>query len=313
MFQDLVRKEDSIDNLKFLSFRLDFNEFYSSKQDNKFQELSFQTKFAEFEKAPAAKSPIINQNRGISPILGKVGRREGEDGRREGDGEERRREEEKRRKEEEERRREEEERRREEEEGRREEKGKKGGRGEEGKTGGEKKKRVFEFEKPKPTFSMEKTKAKFEMDRLPSFELEKNKQLAYKQASDFGLGKIEKNKPIFEIEGDKPFQIEKNKPTSEMDYSKPFFEIEKIKSASEIEKFKPNFELERGKPISELAKRSKPNIEIEKTKPVNEEKGLDYEEFGKGVEIKGGFEGIFQHYMEEEEEFLSDNHDSDTE
>ena len=86
-----------------------------------------------------------------------------------------------------------------------------------------------------------------------------------------------------------------------------------MKPTSEIEKFKPNFELERGKPIFELEKRSRPNIEIEKTKPVNEEKGLDYEEFGKGVEIKGGFDEIFQHDMEEEEEFLLDNHDSDTE
>ena len=39
---------------------------------------------------------------------------------------------------------------------------------------------------------MEKTKAKFEMNRPPSFELENNKQLAYKPASDFEPVRLKK-------------------------------------------------------------------------------------------------------------------------
>lgn len=322
LFQDLVRKEDSIDNLKFLSFRLDFNEFYSSNQDNKFQELSFQTKFPDLD--PASKSPFINQNRGISPILGRVDRREGE--------EERTRAAEKKMKEEEERRRSEKERRKE-EEGRRDDLLRK-----EEKKEGDKKKPAFEFDKSKPSFLMEKTKPKFEMDKPTAFDAEKNKQLAYKPALDFESSKIEKIKPFFEMEGHKQFQMEKNKSTFEIDSKKSFSEIEKSKPLFEIERFKPNFELERGKLYSDIERKSKPNYEIDKTKAIfeienpllynfqkqkeigndnegrKEEKSLDFEEFGKGVEIKGGFEGIFQHDMEEEEEeFLSDNHDSDTE
>lgn len=39
-FQNLLRKEENIGNLKFLSFKLDFNEYYNNKPNNKFSNMS---------------------------------------------------------------------------------------------------------------------------------------------------------------------------------------------------------------------------------------------------------------------------------
>lgn len=39
-FQNLLRKEENLVNLKFLSFRLDFNEYYNNQPSNKFSNMS---------------------------------------------------------------------------------------------------------------------------------------------------------------------------------------------------------------------------------------------------------------------------------